>query len=150
MINKAFFIVLTVGLFFGQTDGFADDNYEEIIKEVVALDKKRGEALKNKDYEFLNEVYADDWTYVIPSGTIMNKKDYFNLIKYIDYKKIEYEYLNSRCYNGNTVVINLINRIDTVFQGKEEKQELLYTRVYVKENGKWKIVAQQGTKISEK
>ena len=141
---------MTAGLILCQTGGWAQTGEKKICEEVVSLDRKRGLALQKKDYRFLNEVYVHDWTYITDSGILIDRAEYFSLIKSIEYRKIEYEYLNSRCYNGDTVVINLVNRIETVFLGKEEKKELLCTRIYVKEDGYWKFAAQHAAKMAVK
>lgn len=151
---KKFRIIIVIAflaLVFGECRSvFAqnDTSIEKIKEDVIALDVKRGEALKNKDFDFLNNLYADSWVYISPKGAKLVKDVYFNIIKSIEYKKLHYSEYSARVY-GDTVVLNLVNEVEAVSPWGNIDEKISYTRVYVKDKDTWKFVSQQGTPIVE-
>ncbi len=115
-------------------------------QEVLELDRQRGEALQRKDIAYLDDLYAEDWSYITPFGfMVTSKKAYLEWVKNAAYETLRYDDVKARAYGNDTVVLTLKNTVEAKGAGESIGGAYLYTRVYVKENGRWKFVAQQGT-----
>ncbi len=66
----------------------------------------------------------------------------------LTYKRLSYDHRKIRIY-GNTAVVTSHAEIVANYKERDLTGKLLVTRVYVKPNGSWKLVAIQSTRIPE-
>lgn len=121
-------------------------NYDNKINEVIEIDVKRGETLKEKNFAYLNEIYDSCWQYDTPWGNTYNKTQYFEKIKAIKYDKIAYIYLETSHIKKDTAILHLINTIEFRIEKDTINEEFIYKRIYVNKKGEWKFIYQQGLK----
>ncbi len=78
-------------LMFSGSAGFAQQKDSAVIKEIILLEEKRFEAQVNKDYDFLEKIFAEDLVYIHSTGIMHTKKQYIQSIKEgtSAYKKID-------------------------------------------------------------
>lgn len=122
---------------------------DPIGKELIELDIKRGKALQDKDFSFMDNLYDENWIYILPNGLLVDKPHYFEAIKNIEYKNVKYDSYVARVY-GDTVILNLRAYITAIATNLHIDESLAYTRVYIKKSGVWKFVSQQSTPIKKK
>jgi ketosteroid isomerase-like protein len=126
----------------------AKEYTEAARKELVQLNQRYDSALVNSDTTRLNEIYAPEFTYTTPEGQVRNKKEQLdNLVS---------GGLNLEFGQSDEVEVALYDSTAIVtgrFLGKGIYKENIidikerYTTVWVKKNGQWKLVKEQGTFI---
>ena len=107
-------------------------------------------ALRNNDTAALDRIYADDYTFVGDTGTIMTKSERIALFKSGDlkYESVSIEVASIHFY-GNTAVA--ITRITTKFAPgvKFSDGKFITTTTFVKMKGRWQLVAAGNTRDSQ-
>jgi hypothetical protein len=100
-----------------------------------------------------NKIIHPDFVYISSSGNVISRKEYMKgwahgfdpkVYKYWDYRD---EFI--RIF-GTTALVRSINKFTTVKDGKETTGMTIYTDTYIKENGAWKCIQAQITRVDEK
>jgi len=122
----------------------------KLEKEVLEVDTQRADAYVNGDVATLERILADDVSYVHPTGKIETKAEVIAGFKAQDrkYKSIKRDDVVVRIY-GNTAIVTGRNTISAEYQGKNYDVQNRFTRVYVKQAGKWRLVAHHGSNIAQ-
>jgi len=116
--------------------------------------------LKELNARFINNFVTNDtaahskiihknFVCITSDGRYLNRRDYlagwahgFDGFKYWDYRNE-----NIKLF-GNTALVHSQNKYIVEREGKEITGMSMYTDVYIKENGEWKCVQAQITKVS--
>ena len=121
-------------------------------KEVEVLERQRFEAQVNKDYAFLEKVFADDLVYTHGDGHENNKTEYIQSIRdgKSQYGKIEVDAVNVRVYNdGKAAAVNGTIRITSPVKpdGSTSVARIKYVVMQIKDKKKgWQVVLWQAQK----
>lgn len=117
-------------------------------QEVLKVDTERAEAYMHGDTAALSRILADDCTYVHPTGKVETKAEVIAGFKAGDrtYVSIERDDVVAKIY-GNTAVLAGRNTIKAKYQGQDYTVQNRFLRVYVKQQGQWKLVAHQSTNL---
>lgn len=100
-----------------------------------------------------NRIIHKDFVYVSSTGNVIARDKYMDdwatgfdpkVIKYWDYRDEAIRIF------GNMALVRSINKMIIAKDGKETTSMTIYTDTYVKENGQWKCVQAQITKLDEK
>jgi ketosteroid isomerase-like protein len=126
------------------------NQYKKAEQEVLRLEYEQNEAFLRNDAEAIARALADDFIEITARGTIRTKAEMIAEVKSgevkFDYLKIEE--IKVRGY-GNTAVVNVRVTSKGRYKGQEFKSNRLwYTRVYVKDHGRWQCVLLQVTIIA--
>ncbi len=118
--------------------------------EIIALDKKRMEAMAAKDYATLEAVIADDLIYCHSSARLDTKQSLIGNMKSGStvYTSVVPSEVKAQDL-GDAVVLTGIARINVVSGGKPLAFGVRFTDVYAKRGGKWQMVVWQSTKVPE-
>ena len=117
---------------------------------VIALDKRRMEAMARKDIATLNELISDDLVYTHSSARLDTKG---SLIGAMESGKTVYtavvpsDVKAQDC--GDTVVLTGSARISVNSGGNAMNFGVRFTDVYVNKGGRWQMVAWQSTRLPE-
>lgn len=117
---------------------------------IIALDKKRMDAMCQKDMATLQAVLADDLIYTHSSARLDTKQ---SLIRNMEagttvYTAIEPSDVQAQdC--GTAVVLTGAARIHVLSNGKPNSFGVRFTDVYVNKGGQWQMVAWQSTRLPE-
>jgi len=115
--------------------------------EIRALELQHNAAIAHADVATLDKMSSDDYSFITPRGFLVTKAQ---LLKAIGSGEFAYEYrqvydLRVRVYGAAAVVTGR-----TLYtgqrQGKEYNGAFRYTRVYVRQSGRWLAVAWQATR----
>ena len=152
------FFALT-GLVFALTPGLApdtvysaapDDDAEKTKKEITQLTNQWAQVFIHKDLSFLKRIWADDFSYIIPDGTVYTKKAFLALYENDTntYTSASNTAFNVRVYGKNFAVTTG----DDHYAGKDKdgKPFLIkgrFTNVWVRKNGTWQVVAGHSSKL---
>jgi ketosteroid isomerase-like protein len=105
-------------------------------------------ALKKQDIAELDRIYAVDYTFINPSsGVLMNKSERLAAIKSgRPFEYFIYEDKKFRFY-GNTAVVTTTVKNKYAGQDTARSKAMI---LMVKNNGRWQMIAAQGTPITAK
>lgn len=106
-------------------------------------------ALGRNDVAALDQVYADDYTFVNESGILTTKAPRLAAIKSgeLKYESVSFEDAKIRLY-GNTAVATYRVNLKAQFKGEEITGPIQVTVTLVKMKGRWQVVAAQATRIA--
>lgn len=103
--------------------------------------KQVATALKNRDVQTLERIYADDYTFVYSPGTVMNKKQRLSSVtSEKPFEMFVFEDLKVSVYGNSSVVLAKVN---SKVAG-EDPTISTATITMVKNGGRWQLVATHG------
>jgi ketosteroid isomerase-like protein len=123
----------------------ATPSVEEQIKK---MERDRAAAVVKADVATLEGLTADDYILINANGQLSNKAETMNNIKtgVIKLSANEVSDMKVRVY-GDTAIVTGKSTAKGTIGGRELKGPVMFTRVYVKKDGKWKSVAFQQTPV---
>jgi ketosteroid isomerase-like protein len=112
------------------------------------MEKDRAAAVVKGDVATLEKLTSDDYILINANGQLSDKPTTMNNIKTGNIKLTANDVsdLKVRVY-GNTAVVTGKSDAKGSIGGRELKGPVMFTRVYVKKDGKWQSVAFQQTPI---
>ncbi len=140
--------VLMCCLAFSQTQDKKPVRTSKAEQQVMALNRAWADAVTKGDAAALNRLFADDIIVTSGSGEIRNKageiKDAADVPDpdFIWTRPFTTESVQVKIYKDAAVVTGLA-KWGFKYKGQDVNQERRYTHMYVKQRGRWRIVAQQ-------
>jgi ketosteroid isomerase-like protein len=121
---------------------------QSVQDQIKKLEMDRAAAVVKGDVAAIASQTSDDYTLINANGELSGKAQTMDAIKSgnIKLSANELSDLKVRVY-GNTAVVTGKSNAKGVVGGRELKGPVLFTRVYVKKDGKWQSVAFQQTPI---
>ena len=137
-MKSALFITVLV-LAVAATGVAQKESVEETIKK---LDNERIQAQIHADAVALDRIYADDFIGVGPSGTVRTKPQVIADFTSGDLKfqSITTDEVKVRVYENTAVETGLSTMLGQD-KGKAVPRDTRFTRVWVKQQGRWRLVA---------
>ena len=113
-----------------------------IEQAITQLDGERIQAQIGADAAALDRIYADDFIGVGPSGTVRTKKQVISDFTSgtLKFESITTDEVQVRVYE-NTAVETGLSTMDGQDKGKTVPRNTRFTRVWVKQQGFWRLVA---------
>lgn len=117
---------------------------------IIELDRKRMQAMADKDIATLEAVIADDLIYTHSSARLDTKASLIGNMKSGStvYSSVVPSDVKAQDL-GDAVVLTGIAQIKVNSGGKAMAFGVRFTDVYAKRNGKWQMVVWQSTKLPE-
>jgi ketosteroid isomerase-like protein len=118
---------------------------------VLKREEARLQAMVKVDLAALEDVLADDLTYIHASGDADTKREFIDSIRSgrLKYKQLDREGVAVRVY-GDAAVVTGRGHFQVRSGENDLDVRLLFTDVYVRRGGKWRMVAWQSTRLAEK
>jgi ketosteroid isomerase-like protein len=117
-------------------------------QELRKLESQWQDALMHRDAAMLDRLMDDEYTLITVSGEVVNKAKVLAEIKSInataDVRNTE---VNVRIYGEVAIVTGLV-LITGKFNDKDVSTRSRYTKVYLRRQGQWRVVAAQATLIT--
>jgi ketosteroid isomerase-like protein len=109
------------------------------------------DALKKKDTAALDKIWADDYCFINPQGQLVTKAQRLENVKSgaTSFEDIQpqREHLNVK---GNMAIdVGRVTLKGTKYSGQESSGEYRYMNVWQKEQGTWRLLANQVTPIKK-
>jgi ketosteroid isomerase-like protein len=120
------------------------------LQSIVALDKKRMDAMSQRDIATLNALLAEDLIYTHSSARLDTKKSLISAMETgtTVYTSIVPSDVKAQdC--GDAVVLTGVARISVNSNGKPNSFGVRFTDVYVNKGDQWQMVAWQSTRLPE-
>src|ERR1041384_3032128 len=145
-MNRMFVIAVAImalgSLAVGQTKGARRTQTETVSQEIRRLDQERIQAQIHADAIALKRIYADDFIGIGPSGTVRTKPEVLSDFTSgeLKFQSITTEEVRIRVYENTAVETG---RSTMVGQDKNKvvPRDNRFTRVWVKLQGHWQLVA---------
>ena len=115
---------------------------------IIDLDRKRMQAMANKDIATLEAVLADDLVYTHSSARLDTKKSLIGGMTSGStvYTSVEPSDVKAQDL-GSAVVLTGVARIRVTSGGKPNAFAVRFTDVYANKGGKWQMVTWQSTRL---
>jgi uncharacterized protein (TIGR02246 family) len=120
-----------------------------VEQQIKALQAQLTQAFLKSDTTFFEKYFADDYTAIYAAGKLYTKAQVIENFKSgaTKYESIDEREAKIRTY-GDTAVVNSLFSVKGVTNGKPFSGDIRNTRVWVKQNGDWKLVAFQNTQVA--
>src|SRR5213083_1223003 len=126
----------------GQEQGAIRDPRSIVEQVIRKLDNERIQAQIGADVAALDRIYADDFIGVGPSGTVRTKPQVISDFTSgkLKFQSITTDEVQVRVYENTAVETGLSTMIGQD-KGKAVPRDTRFTRVWVKQQGRWRLVA---------
>ena len=119
-------------------------------QKIIDLDKKRMNAMAQKDIATLNAVLSDDLVYTHSTARLDTKQ---SLIRAMEsgatvYTAVEPSDVQAQDL-GDAVVLTGVARISVMARGNPNSFSVRFTDVYANKGGQWQMVTWQSTRLPE-
>lgn len=134
---------------FGQDDEKVKAEGASFAQVIKKLEEEGRQATLKDDVEATERLLADDWMNTNANGTVTTKPQLLTLLRSspFNFISIEDHDVLIRGYEGVAVVTGRSVRKRADQDGKVVSQQFRFTRVYVKRDGRWQVVAAQSTPV---
>ncbi len=107
------------------------------------------QAILKSDTSIMEEYFAEDYVAIHGDGNVTTKKQEIDNFRsgVTKYDSITVREAKIRIY-GDTAVVNALASVKTVVNGKPYSGDVRNTRVWVRQNGHWKLVVFQATRVT--
>jgi ketosteroid isomerase-like protein len=118
--------------------------------EVAALERARFAALERNDLATLGTMLADDLVYCHSNGRCETRGEFLEALRSgaMRYRRIAVLELRPRSV-GEAVLVHGRIDLDAEMQGTAVRLQLVYTDLYARRDGRWRLVAWQSTRAPE-
>ena len=120
----------------------AGRDQKSTVVQVIKVDHERIQAQISADRAALDRIYADDFIGIGPSGTVRTKPQVLSDFTSgtLKFQSIEIDDVQVRIY-GNTAVETGRSTMHGQDKNKTVPVDNRFTRVWVKQSGRWRLVA---------
>lgn len=117
---------------------------------IIDLDRKRMQAMAQKDIATLNAVLGDDLIYTHSSARLDTKQSLIGNMQSgaTVYTSVEPSDVKAQDL-GSAVVLTGVARISVTSGGKPNSFSVRFTDVYANRGGRWQMVTWQSTRLAE-
>ena len=138
----AVLVLTTATISLGQKQSARRDQKSNVEQAIRQVDHERIQAQIGADAVALDRIYADDFIGIGPSGTVRTKAQVISDFTSGDLKfqSITTDDVRVRVY-GDAAVETGRSTMDGQDKGKAVPHDTRFTRVWVKQQGRWRLVA---------
>jgi len=121
------------------------------VDEIRKIDRERIQAQIHADHAALDRIYADDFIGVGPSGTVRTKREVLADFASgsLKFQSITTDDVRIRVY-GNAAVETGLSTMKGRDAEKVVPEENRFTRVWIKEDGRWRLVANHYSNLAKR
>jgi uncharacterized protein (TIGR02246 family) len=126
----------------GQEQSPRSDQKSSVEQTIRQLDNERIQAQIHADATALDRIYAEDFIGIGPSGTVRHKPQVLSDFTsgHLKFQSITTDEVQVRVYENTAVETGLSTMVGQD-KGKAVPRDNRFTRVWVKQQGRWRLVA---------
>lgn len=128
--------------------GSAAAQSKALVDTISAVDKGWAEAYVSCNVKAWDALLGDDMTFIHNNGSIDDKAKQMASVKACPLETLNSQVQKVRVYGDDTAVV--LGAMQGKVKAGDFRFDLLYTRVYVKQHGAWKLVSHQSTDAPKK
>jgi ketosteroid isomerase-like protein len=119
-----------------------------VVDALKQLEQDMGDAMVRVDIDRLNQIYADDFATIAPSGKVITKKDLLSYFESLRYKLESFEIgpMDVQVF-GNVAVVHAGVTEKRIRDGKDTSGEFVWTDLLEKRAGQWVVVRSAGARV---
>lgn len=122
---------------------------EATKQDVLKFEDLRNQAILNRDTTTLDRMYADEITWTMSNGDLLNKKQVLANIGSENQRLFTIEHSDRTLHvYGNTVVLTATSHSSERYKDKMVTVPRRFTNVYVKQDGQWKLIVHTVTPLA--
>ncbi len=121
-----------------------------VAQELIRIEHRLAKALVERDLEAYNSLLAADWTTIDLAGRVLSKSQVLQELSSKD-REIEAATIDDIKVKelGDVAVVTGRTVAAGSYRGQRSSVVLRFTDVFVKRDGRWQVVASQGTQVSQ-
>ena len=136
----------------GQMTKANDSNQkgDSVEQAVMQLEEELRAAISKSDTKTYGRIVGDDYVFTNQDAVVRTKAQMVSAYDSgsIKYESVKFDDIKVHAY-GDTAVVTGRQTLKGQDNGKDISGQFRYTRVYVKRQGRWQLVATQATRIPE-
>ena len=128
----------------------APGSVEQAKKEVLKVSEEIDKVVATNDADGIGPYLSEELEYTLQTGEVLGKADWQARMrsKGINMLALKHEVSHVHVFNGDTVVLTGRSESTVIFKGKLSNTPRRFTRTFIKQDGKWLMVAQHVTLFS--
>ncbi|HEX9110520.1 MAG TPA: nuclear transport factor 2 family protein [Terriglobales bacterium] len=135
-------VALVFTAFAGSPRSLAQSTHDADLRELERLEGVWNEAHEHGDADALETLWADDMEVAVPKMPVLTRADALKFarsgrMKFLSYRTSD---VHVRLYDNAAVVTGRLQRTRSI-NGQEMSDDWRFTKVYVREAKKWRVVA---------
>jgi hypothetical protein len=124
--------------------------HDSDIRELERLETVWNEAHEHGNADALEALWADDLEVAVPRMPVLTKADALKFahsgrMKFLKYRTSD---IHVRVYDSAAVVTGRLQRIRTI-NGQQVSDDWRFTKMYIREAGKWLVVAFHASEVAQ-
>ena len=138
----AVLVITATSITLGQEQSASGDQRSSVEQAIRQVDNERIQAQIHADAAALDRIYADDFIGIGPSGTVRTKPQVISdfISHDLQFQSITTDEVQVRVYENTAVETGLSTMVGQD-KGKSVPRDNRFTRVWVKQQGQWRLVA---------
>lgn len=117
-------------------------------EEVISLSKRKFKWMVDKNIDSLEMILDERLSYIHSNGWIQTKKDFLNDFSHkLIYHEISVSEMKVHTYRKSAVITGK-GHFSVTMDGNLIGVDLLFTEVYVRTGGKWKLVSRHANRLN--
>jgi ketosteroid isomerase-like protein len=139
---------LALGQMTGKKANYANQKVDSVEQAVMQLEEELRVAITKGDMKAYGRLVGDDYVYTNQDAVVRTKAQMVSAYDSgsLKYESAKFDEIKVHAY-GDTAVVTGRNTTKGKDNGKDFVGQFRYTRVYVKRQGTWQLVATQATRI---
>jgi uncharacterized protein (TIGR02246 family) len=146
LLSLAAFVVLSAGSL--DRSSFSETGTSTVAEQLSQIEHQLAKAWIARDRDAINNILAPDWTVTDIAGRVLSKAQVLQEFDSQD-RQIESGSIDDIKVRelGDVVVVTGKTTLTGQYKGNRSTLTLRFTDVFVKRDGRWQIVASQGTQV---
>jgi ketosteroid isomerase-like protein len=141
--------IAAIPIAFGQTNN-ASKKGGSVEQTLMHTEQEINDAVVKGDTSAFEKYFADDSLFTDPGGMVMDKAQTIADFKSGNLKIESSKFEDMKVHvHGNAAVVTYGTTDKAAYKGKDISGNYRWTDVFVKRNGRWQIVAGQGTRVGQ-
>ena len=146
-LKQTVLVILAVTALFAPTLTVARTT--SVIEELTQIEHRLARAGVEKNLDYFNSILASDWTTIDVTGRVLTKSQVLQELSSQE-RKIDSATIDDvkvREY-GEVAIVTGRTTATGSYKGQRASLVLRFTDIFIKRDGRWQVVASQGTQVS--
>jgi len=141
---------LALGQMTGRKANYSNQKGDKVEQAVMQVEEDLRVAISKGDTKAYGRIVGDDYVFTNQDAVVRTKAQMVSAYDSgsIKYESVKFDEIKVHAY-GDTALVTGRQTLKGQDNGKDISGKFRYTRVYVKRQGRWQLVATQATRIPE-